>query len=76
MKISYETLQELMNNIDHRIDSLLLKIAQQQEEINRLESRNRQLEQYYQQTASEIASYIAELNKIRNDYVDSNHNNK
>jgi chromosome segregation ATPase len=76
MNINYESLQLLMQNIDQRVDELLMQLAAQQEEIRQLKNKNQQLENYCQQTVDQIAKYVAELEQIRSYYADSYHNSK
>lgn len=76
MNVNYESLQLLMQHIDHKIDQLLKRLASQQEEIRLLQNRNQQLEDYCQQTVDSIEKYIAELEQIRSYYDNSHHNIK
>ncbi|MFY9589211.1 hypothetical protein [Rickettsia endosymbiont of Halotydeus destructor] len=65
MTIKNEELQQLMHEVDHGIDKLLLLITNQQHEINRLQYENKQLRDNYSKTLVQIASYVDELEEIK-----------
>ena len=62
-------LEELMQSIDQRVDMLLIKLDEQKKEIDYLKSD-------YKITMEQIERYVAELEQIRNHYVNSNNNTK
>lgn len=65
MTIKNEELQRLMQEVDHKIDKLLLLIANQQNEISRLRSENKQLMDNYSKILTQITVYIEELEEIK-----------
>lgn len=65
MTIKNEELQRLMQEVDHKIDELLLLIANQQNEISRLRSENKQLTDNYSKILTQITVYIEELEEIK-----------
>ncbi|WP_253308215.1 MULTISPECIES: hypothetical protein [unclassified Rickettsia] len=65
MTVENEQLQRLMQEVDHKIDKLLLLIANQQNEISRLQSENKQLTDNYSKILTQITVYIEELEEIK-----------
>jgi chromosome segregation ATPase len=64
-KVNNESLQRLMQLVDQKIDAMLIKFERQQEEINELRDKNKQLKDQYAQTLEQIEQYIAELEQIK-----------
>lgn len=65
MKVNNDLLLTLMQEVELRLDSLLLDMSKQQKEIDRLKSENNQLKDNYAKILEEIAVYIAELEAIK-----------
>ncbi len=64
-KVDNESLQKLMQLVDQKIDTMLIKFEQQQEEINELRNKNKELKAQYTQTLEQIEQYILELEQIK-----------
>jgi predicted RNase H-like nuclease (RuvC/YqgF family) len=76
MKITRQSITNLIKHVDDKIEILLEQIKKQDEVISELQSQNKTLKQNNQQTLDQIKTYIQELEQIRSHYVDSNNNNK
>jgi len=62
-------LKPLMQSIDRRIDVLLARLVEQENEIN-------DLKKSHDTAARQIEQYVTELEQIRNYYVNSKNNIK
>lgn len=71
-----QSLINLINQIDDKIENLLTKINTQQQTIKELESQNEHLKRNNQKTLDQIKEYIRELEQIRAHYVNSHDNDK
>lgn len=65
MKVNNDLLLRLMQEVELRLDGLLLDISKQQQEIDRLKNENNQLKDNYTKVLKEIALYVAELEAIK-----------
>jgi hypothetical protein len=65
MKIDNDLLPRLMQEVDQKLEVLLLNCAEQQQEICRLKEENKYLKGNYAQIQEQIALYIAELETIK-----------
>jgi len=65
MKITDNLLLKLMADIDQGLERLLVKIATQSEEIEKLTEENKQLKDNYTKMLEQITLYIAELEAIK-----------
>ncbi|WP_341761507.1 hypothetical protein [Candidatus Tisiphia endosymbiont of Thecophora atra] len=65
MKITNDLLLKLMQEVDQGLEGLLLNIARQHEEINKLKDENKQLRDNYAKILEQITVYIAELEAIK-----------
>lgn len=76
MKITQDLLFDLTKSVDEAVDSLIFKINKQEQELIQLKDQNKLLKSNYAQLLLEIEEYVTQLEQIKNNYVDSNHNNK
>lgn len=74
--ITNELLQTLTERVDQAVDAMMDKINSQRTEIDNLKIENSELKALYAKTLEQINEYIAELEKIKNHYVNSNNNIK
>lgn len=76
MKEINNLLDGLTKQVDDAVESLLIKLKDQEVEISHLQDVNKRLQDNYAQLVEEIKQYIVELEQIKSHYVDSNHNFK
>lgn len=76
MKVTNDLLQELIKRVDVAVESLMIKLASQEQEIIKLKDENKRLRDNYTLMLEEIKQYITELEQIKSHYVDSNYNIK
>ena len=65
MKVNDDILLKLMQEVESKLDILLLDISEQQKEIDKLKNENNQLKDNYTKILNEIAVYVAELEAIK-----------
>jgi hypothetical protein len=72
MKITEQSLIDLIKKIDLGAQEMSQKLEQQEDEIREIKLENQRLKENNQATLEQIKEYIKELEKIRSHYVDSN----
>lgn len=65
MKINNNLLQDLMIEVEQRVDRLMLTTYNQQQEIDQLKKENKLLKDSYSEILQQIAGYINELEEIK-----------
>ncbi len=81
-KINSDTanLQVLMHQVEQSVDNMLAKISKQEEEIHKLQAENTRICEHYEEVIkkveNKIEQYVAELERLKASYVNSNNNNK
>lgn len=76
MKITGDFLLDLTKRVDEAVDLLIFKINEQEQELTKLKSQNKSLQDSYAQLLLEVEEYVTQLEQIKSDYVYSNNNNK
>jgi len=63
--MSNEVLTRLMQEVDHKLDNLLRMLANNQNEIEKLQIENKQLKDNYVKILDQINIYVNELEEIK-----------
>lgn len=71
MKVTTQNLLKVIEEINHKIDSLQADLVIKAKKIKDLEAENNKLVDANHNTLSQIKEYIKELEVIRNHYVNN-----
>lgn len=76
MKVTNDSLHELINKVDTAVESLLNMLKNQEHEIAKLKDENQRLRDDYDLVLNEVNQYTIQLEQIKSHYVNSNYNIK
>jgi hypothetical protein len=67
-------IKTLIETINSTINSMLVKMEKQAEEIKILREENKELNEIYKQTITKIEEYVKELEQIKHEHINNNNN--
>ena len=76
MQLITDKLQKLLNDVEHKIDGLFIKIDIQKKEITSLQLKNIELKETYIKTLNKIEEYVRQLEQIKNEHINNKYNIK